>query len=634
MNFTTPYNTSDYFFTKDDVKIFFDTPLLNTYFEMIVNITSFEFYTEQSKSKTLTYKIPLFGNKASFLLGEIIDRSMPRMHAINLRSLFQYKAAQVNLTVTEVDYETGTVLNAATVGPIKFISGYTPQVVQNNCAFLDLYRLSRRVTTDGYAFFNMILTPGTHNFKVYKNDLEVDTFDITVSSGNIISRALKLSDYAANLGDVIELRMTDNPTVSKVFYLFPKTIYSNYIAFEDEYRLKTVIEFTGEYKFNPEFSSKFNKVQNGAVEANRKISSKTDLEFMINTGWLLKDEEILIESLLGSLRGWLIIGENQGIEIVPNPKKMAKLDPTTALYSYDVEFMVNPENAKPLLLEMDKALVILEVDDIAPTAPSNLRKESATNSNATIAWDASTDLTGVTGYDIYKNGVFEGSTTSLRYVVYSLAAATNYSFFVKAKDEAGNISVSSNVLALTTASSSDTTPPTKPINLTAQEITASSLRLYWSQSTDNVGIERYNIYKNSIKIGQSYSALNYLVDGLSPDTLYAFYINAQDAAGNRSISTNKINATTLAIVLQSFYMSDEGLSTANAACSLFSDTLRYHDGDSSYPIVGNTIYSDTQNLFVGFNHKYLLDDYRWVEINNNGLVVLAGNCRDYGKEPI
>jgi chitodextrinase len=552
MNFTTPYNTSDYFFTKEDVAILFDTPLLNTYFEMVVTINSFEFYTEEPKSKTLTYKIPLYQNKASFLLGEIIDRSMPRMKGINLRSLFQYKAAQVQLTITEIDYETGTVLSATAIGPIKFISGYTPEVVQNNCAFLDLYDVSRRVTPNSYAFLNMILTPGIHNLKVFKNDIEVDSFDINVISGNICSRALNLNNYTAKQGDVIECRMTANPMLTKTFYVFPKSFYSNYIAFEDEYRLKTIIEFTGEYKFSPEFVSKFNKIQNGVVEFNRKISSKTELGFTINTGFLLKEEELLIESLLGSLKAWLIIGENQGIEIITNPKKMAKIDPTTALYSYDVEFMVNPTNAKPLRVAMDTPLVILEIDDIAPTAPTNLIQQSATTTSATLSWGASSDVTGVTGYDIYKGGVYLGSTATLSYVATGLTAGTAYSFFVKGKDAAGNSSTSSNVLAITTPAVVDTTAPTQPTSLTASEITASGLKLTWVASTDNVAVVKYNVFKNGIKLAET-TSLQYVVTGLSPNTAYNFYITAQDAAGNISAVSATVTPTTTGLSVYSYH---------------------------------------------------------------------------------
>jgi chitodextrinase len=40
---------------------------------------------------------------------------------------------------------------------------------------------------------------------------------------------------------------------------------------------------------------------------------------------------------------------------------------------------------------------------------------------------------GVTGYDVYQNGVFRANTASTTYAVTGLTAATAYSFYVIAK---------------------------------------------------------------------------------------------------------------------------------------------------------------------------------------------------------
>lgn len=548
MNFNIPYNTSDYFFTKEQVYIEFNSPLINTSFEMQVVITTYDFYTEEQNTKTLMYSIPLFKNKASFLLGEIIDRTMPRIKGINLRALFQYKACDVELTIKEIDYASGTVITTNVIGPIKFISGFIPEVVQNNCAFLDLYDIPRRVTPTGFAFINMILTPGVHNFKLFKNNVEVDSFDITIISSNICSRALKLNSFGATQGDVFECRMTANPNVSKTFYVFPSSLYSNYIAFEDEYRLKTVIEFTGEYKFPVDFTSKINKVQKGSVEFNRKISSKTDVVFNINTGYILQEEELIVESLLSSKRAWLIIGENQGIELVPNSKKITKQDPTTALYSYDVDFMVNPVNLKPLRIAMNTPLVIIEIDDIPPTAPLNLTASNQTTTTILLSWSKSIDAAGVLGYDIYKDGVYLNSTPNLSFIPTALNAGTSYSFYVKAKDAAGNRSIASNQVTVSTIAEQDVTPPSQPTNLLASLITGTGLKLTWNASTDNVGVAKYNIYRDLIKINEivaySSSLMEFTVSGLDANSTYNFSVTAEDASGNVSQYSNTIQVQT------------------------------------------------------------------------------------------
>jgi len=89
-------------------------------------------------------------------------------------------------------------------------------------------------------------------------------------------------------------------------------------------------------------------------------------------------------------------------------------------------------------------------DTQAPSAPTNLVASNVTQTTVDLSWTAATDNVGVTGYDVYKNGVLLGSTTSNSAQITGLTANTNYTFYVKAKDAAGNISNSSNTISVTT----------------------------------------------------------------------------------------------------------------------------------------------------------------------------------------
>ncbi|MBK9224709.1 MAG: fibronectin type III domain-containing protein [Flavobacterium sp.] len=53
----------------------------------------------------------------------------------------------------------------------------------------------------------------------------------------------------------------------------------------------------------------------------------------------------------------------------------------------------------------------------------------------------------LTGYDVYQELALKGSTTTATtFAVSGLSASTAYTFSVKAKDAAGNISASSNTV--------------------------------------------------------------------------------------------------------------------------------------------------------------------------------------------
>jgi hypothetical protein len=93
-------------------------------------------------------------------------------------------------------------------------------------------------------------------------------------------------------------------------------------------------------------------------------------------------------------------------------------------------------------------------DTTPPSVPQNLQAGAPTASAVNLTWDASTDDTGVTGYDIFRNGskldTVGGAATS--YQDASVAGNTPYTYTVDAFDAAGNISAKSAPASVTTPS--------------------------------------------------------------------------------------------------------------------------------------------------------------------------------------
>ncbi|WP_275315112.1 GEVED domain-containing protein [Tenacibaculum bernardetii] len=93
-----------------------------------------------------------------------------------------------------------------------------------------------------------------------------------------------------------------------------------------------------------------------------------------------------------------------------------------------------------------------QADTTAPSAPASLAASSVTQTTLTLNWSASTDNVAVTGYDVYQGATLLGSTTGTSTNITGLTAATAYTFSVRAKDAADNVSASSNVVSVTTLS--------------------------------------------------------------------------------------------------------------------------------------------------------------------------------------
>ena len=96
-----------------------------------------------------------------------------------------------------------------------------------------------------------------------------------------------------------------------------------------------------------------------------------------------------------------------------------------------------------------------QVDTTAPTSPSNLKVLYTGRTFVNLDWDNSTDSVGVTGYDIYVNGIKKYSSAASAITADSLLPATSYSFSVRARDLAGNTSVPGAVVTGVTTSTAN-----------------------------------------------------------------------------------------------------------------------------------------------------------------------------------
>ncbi|REH30715.1 glucose/arabinose dehydrogenase [Kutzneria buriramensis] len=114
------------------------------------------------------------------------------------------------------------------------------------------------------------------------------------------------------------------------------------------------------------------------------------------------------------------------------------------VFAKDVNGNVSPPSAEVPVKTMPSS------DTTPPTAPGNLHVTGATANTVSLAWNASTDNVGVVGYDVYNGSSKAGSFTTTSGTIDGLAPSTNYTFTVKARDAAANVSAPSNAATATT----------------------------------------------------------------------------------------------------------------------------------------------------------------------------------------
>jgi chitodextrinase len=90
------------------------------------------------------------------------------------------------------------------------------------------------------------------------------------------------------------------------------------------------------------------------------------------------------------------------------------------------------------------------LDTIPPTAPI-LSASGTTSTTTNLSWTGATDNFGIAAYDVFRGGTLIASDiTTTTYTVTGLVASTGYTFTVRAKDGAGNVSPNSNTVSITT----------------------------------------------------------------------------------------------------------------------------------------------------------------------------------------
>jgi RHS repeat-associated protein len=198
-------------------------------------------------------------------------------------------------------------------------------------------------------------------------------------------------------------------------------------------------------------------------------------------------------------------------------------------------------------------------DTTAPTAPSGLTATALSSSQINLAWTASTDNVGVTGYRMERcqgaactTFVQIATPTATSFSDAGLSPSTSYSYRVRAADAAGNLSAYSNIASVTTQAPPDTTAPGAPAGLTATALSSSQINLAWSAPTDNVGVTGYQVDRcqgvgcSAFLQVATPTATSFSDAGLNPSTSYSYRVRATDAAGNLSANSNVASATTQA----------------------------------------------------------------------------------------
>lgn len=180
----------------------------------------------------------------------------------------------------------------------------------------------------------------------------------------------------------------------------------------------------------------------------------------------------------------------------------------------------------------------------------------------------------------------------------------------------------------------DTVPPEEVTNLSASNVTATSLTLSWTSSPSS-DVEEYDIYKDGVFIA-TVNSTNMEVAGLTPLTEYTFLVVAKDSAGNESSGTDVIVTTAAEDTTSpTLTITSGGTFTDTQTVTMTTDETAtiYYTIDGTEPTISSLIYSAPLSLTETTTVKAFAKDtagnegaiqtviYTKVGINTDGLIL-------------
>jgi hypothetical protein len=182
-------------------------------------------------------------------------------------------------------------------------------------------------------------------------------------------------------------------------------------------------------------------------------------------------------------------------------------------------------------------------DRTPPSTPTNFRVIRVTSYTASLAWNASSDKSGIFSYVICcahtNSQTVPGSATTVTYTA-GLEAGRTFTLRIYAVDAAGNYSKPSNSVTFTLPR--DTTPPTRPV-VSVTDVGPTHVSLAWASTEDGPNVW-YTVFRDGTPFIQGSKSSSAIIPLLEPETTYAFTVQARDFGGNSSPVSDPVTPTT------------------------------------------------------------------------------------------
>lgn len=279
------------------------------------------------RTYTSILTIPYFNERAEIHIGELIHRLFSKEYFEKLlkekkygHETIEYLPIKVNIAIEELNHKY-EVLNYWNLPEQYYFAGKKPKAFP---IFTNHLTRRRVPNTD------VLLSYLSSDF----NTAEVGIINTNRTAEELAVKSIILKDgthmFYPKIKEIKQLKIITMEDTRNTFNV--RWINQNYVQ---EWTV-----FSGEYKVEAAYKKVIQK--SIFTSKNKKFASEIEKILKINTGFLFKDEMLMIEELIQSPL-CLIELEDRNILAIPSSEKLQREDSTAQLIAFDLEFLIIEE---------------------------------------------------------------------------------------------------------------------------------------------------------------------------------------------------------------------------------------------------------------------------------------------------
>lgn len=327
-------------------------PEVNNVAKIKLIFTIFNYITFLPDTQEFDYFLPFNKNATKIHIGEITERLMKKLQQTtdvgitNLQTFSNailpvYKPAKVTAEVEILNRSSGDIVFSETIYDMLFVAGKKPDIIIDNSGILSHAFDAKRVTVNSVEILNFLATKPFYSLSIKKNDDDyTELLTQAIGTNNIFRYVFDFSSYAP--GDKVTIKLNDGTNdFEKTYQMFPEGKHSNHIAFINRFQTLELFEFTGDWQFNSDIKIESTEFYRDLVKVLEKTESSNKMTVKINTGFILRENQTIVDEIIRNKKAWFMFPDKPGIELVALGKKLTNYDSEAELYNYELEFEIN-----------------------------------------------------------------------------------------------------------------------------------------------------------------------------------------------------------------------------------------------------------------------------------------------------